>query len=414
MADGEGVSAFIRVFALALVRFFYRRIRIVGSEKLPTSGPAIVVANHPNGLIDPMIVNMAIPHRVAFLAKSTLFKTWIGKHAMAAFDAIPVYRAKEADTKQNDAMFEACRAHLGKNKWMALFPEGVSHSAPHLQPLKTGAARIALQTEEPALMIVPVGLTYDDKAVFRSAVTATIGTPLSLASFLAEKDARALTRTIEEALRDVVLEADDETLWNGFRFAARWTKTGDDIESTARRYAETYRALAASQPERAAELVDDVRDFANLLGAVGIKDPFELAARPRGVSTFFGLLLLPVALLGAAFAWLPYRAVKPLSEKLAHGETDLISTIKVLLGALVLTVVYLAWGIGVGLWLGGLAGIFTFILAPTTGYVALRFGEWLDKRRRLLGGVMKRVDTAVIREAQAQLSEKLERTLSAG
>ena len=65
---------------------------------------------------------------------------------------------------------------------MALFPEGHSHNEPRRLPLKTGAARIALETEARhgplGLKIVPVGLTYDEKGKFRSRVLVRVGDPI--------------------------------------------------------------------------------------------------------------------------------------------------------------------------------------------------------------------------------------------
>ena len=135
-------------------------------------------------------------------------------------------------SKQNELTFELCRALMAKGGWLALFPEGTSHSETTLLPLKTGAARIALQSEAAndfrlGVTIVPMGLTYEDKETFRSGVTAAIGTPFSLtayeSTFRADEvaAAKALTDDIAARLREVVLEADDVALWRGFRFVAR-------------------------------------------------------------------------------------------------------------------------------------------------------------------------------------------------
>jgi glycerol-3-phosphate O-acyltransferase/dihydroxyacetone phosphate acyltransferase len=63
---------------------------------------------------------------------------------------------------------------------VAIFPEGTSHSDPHLKPLKTGAARIALGTGLADLTIVPVGLYYVDKAKFRSDALVVYGEPFAV------------------------------------------------------------------------------------------------------------------------------------------------------------------------------------------------------------------------------------------
>ena len=61
----------IRVWALGLVRLFYPMRAASGVANVPLSGPVIVVANHPNGLLDPLMVRLALRRPVGFLAKST-------------------------------------------------------------------------------------------------------------------------------------------------------------------------------------------------------------------------------------------------------------------------------------------------------------------------------------------------------
>ncbi|HEX9460257.1 MAG TPA: acyltransferase, partial [Thermoanaerobaculia bacterium] len=60
--------------ALRLVaNIFFRRIEIVGWEKVP-SRPVIFAVNHPNGLIDPLFLLCFTPRPVSFLAKAPLFR----------------------------------------------------------------------------------------------------------------------------------------------------------------------------------------------------------------------------------------------------------------------------------------------------------------------------------------------------
>ena len=44
--------ALIRALARALVRLFYHRVDVVGVERVPASGPLVIVANHRNALVD--------------------------------------------------------------------------------------------------------------------------------------------------------------------------------------------------------------------------------------------------------------------------------------------------------------------------------------------------------------------------
>jgi 1-acyl-sn-glycerol-3-phosphate acyltransferase len=63
---------------LQLVHLFYPHIEVKGIENLPTQGPIIFVLNHPNGLLDPMLLIVGLQRPVSFLAKSTFFANPVG------------------------------------------------------------------------------------------------------------------------------------------------------------------------------------------------------------------------------------------------------------------------------------------------------------------------------------------------
>ena len=144
--------AIVRRLAEALVRLYYPKRVVEGGERIPTGKPLVFLVNHPNGLLDPLVLRVSTGRAARFLAKSTLFGNPFGRLAMDAFGSIPIYRAQEAggragDASRNDESFARCRAELATGGALALFPEGTSHSDPQLRPLKTGAARIALSAE---------------------------------------------------------------------------------------------------------------------------------------------------------------------------------------------------------------------------------------------------------------------------
>lgn len=388
----------LRAAWLALIRLYYREIAVSGAP--PAGGPVILVANHPNGLLDPLVLCIGVGRPVAFLGKSTLFSNPIARMILDAFSAIPVYRAKEADTSKNEATFARARDLLAAQGWLALFPEGISHDKPGLQPLKTGAARIALQSRAPGLLVVPVGMLYEDKGVFRTRVVLTFGTPIEVVPLPPDVEpspeaARALTAQISEALSEVVLEAENREVWRGLVAVAAWTSPdgGRDmvaLDHRARQLAAAYRSLDERDPERVVEVVDATRHFVRLLDEVGVTDPFALEARraglaPSPVRALLPLLLLaPVALVGALLAWVPYRLVKPLALRFSGGHADIVGTLKLMLGLVILTLTWAGWAIATAYALGPLAGLGMLVAGPLSGFVALRWGERYDLRREVL------------------------------
>ncbi|MFN7143790.1 MAG: 1-acyl-sn-glycerol-3-phosphate acyltransferase [Myxococcota bacterium] len=414
----------LRAAGLGLVRLFYPTLAVTGAP--PADGPVLLVANHPNGLLDPVVLRLGVDRPVAFLAKSTLFANPLGKRVMEAFSAIPVYRAKEADTAKNEETFALCRAHLRDGGWLALFPEGISHDLPALQPLKTGAARIALTSGVEGLRVVPVGLLYEEKEIFRSRVALAFGVPIPVpAGGEAGPEAvRALTARIAEALGDVVLQAENAEIWRGLLAVARWTSPdgGRDlaaVERRARDLAAGYRALCARDPDRVSALVEDTRHFVRVLDAIGVDDPFALEAPPPApIRALLPLLLLaPVALLGALLAWVPYRLVKPLALRLARGHVDIVGTLKALVGVLVLGATWITEAIVAGVGLGWPAGLGMLVVGPLTGLVALRWGERFALRREALHAGWLAATREPIARAVAErrrvLAEQIEGVLAA-
>ena len=173
---------------LALIRLYFPRRTVDGTGRLPPPGtPAVYLANHPNGLLDPLVLCVAVDRPVRFLAKSTLFGNPLSRLAMNALGCLRVFRPRDLRPDErdqagprNEATFAACRRILAEGGELALFPEGTSHSDPRLRPLKTGAARIALSTVAETGVVpvlVPCGLHYEDPARFRSGVHVTVGEP---------------------------------------------------------------------------------------------------------------------------------------------------------------------------------------------------------------------------------------------
>jgi glycerol-3-phosphate O-acyltransferase/dihydroxyacetone phosphate acyltransferase len=368
------MHALVRAAALGLVRLAYP-VRSVHGD-VPADGPLIVVANHPNGLLDPLVLTVALGRPMAFLAKHTLFHMPVLAQALPAFQAIPVTRAKEGDTSANTAMFARARAHLAGGGWLALFPEGVSHDATRLLPLRTGAARIAHEAP-PGTRILPVGLTYADKGLFRSRVSVHVGEPLEPSS---TDDARALTEQIAAALRAQILEADDATLWHGFRAAAAWlAEPGEDRSSADRRARDLSAAWRAADPDVRERLAEEARALSARLRALGVEDPLLLDAGVPGPAAVLRavtplVLLAPLAVIGTLLCWVPYRLARTVAGRLTQ-DADQLLTMKLVAGSVLLGAWWLLLAAAAAWTAGAPYALATLLLAPASGYTALRWDE---------------------------------------
>ena len=90
-------SLLYRFFKLILhpsLWVFFERVDVAGREHLPETGPLLVVSNHPNTLMDPILVATQWQRPLSFLAKSPFFKGFVGV-IMRAAHAIPLYRKED-------------------------------------------------------------------------------------------------------------------------------------------------------------------------------------------------------------------------------------------------------------------------------------------------------------------------------
>src|SRR5690242_9149367 len=82
------------ILARLTLRVFFRRIAIEGTQRIPREVPLILVANHFNGLVDPLLLSF-LPVRPRFLAKSTLWENPLVRPLLGLSAAVPVYRQQD-------------------------------------------------------------------------------------------------------------------------------------------------------------------------------------------------------------------------------------------------------------------------------------------------------------------------------
>jgi len=125
--------ALLRALAGIALRWFYRSIQVEGRERISRRGPILFVVNHPNALVDAMLVGWAVPRRVLLTAKATIFRNPLGAMLLRWVGVVPLRRAsdekakRETDRSRNDDTFLAVRKALQLGGAVLIFPEGKSH-----------------------------------------------------------------------------------------------------------------------------------------------------------------------------------------------------------------------------------------------------------------------------------------------
>ena len=379
------VTSFLRL----CLRIFFRRIEIIGAENIPADRPVIFAVNHPNGLVDPLFLLCFAPSRVSFLAKAPLFGMPVIGWFVRVFEAIPVYRKQDNTTGSNLETFTRSRELLREGASIAIFPEGTTHDDARLRELKTGAARIALGASLPELTIVPTGIYYTQKHVFRSSALVLYGTPVPVTGASIDANGEppapevdALTRTIEQRLHEVTLQADSRTALD-LVGRAEDVFSGDDEQPLAaefdlrRRFVEGYHYLREHDPQRLERLQWRLTQFESELQRARL-DVHDLRPRVDAARVFRVLVLLPVAIVAGAINFPTYLLVHALAKRFSKGEGNMIATVKFLAALLLYPLTYLLLAVWLGAIAGWPLGIVAAVGMPLLSFLALRVLEDID------------------------------------
>ena len=397
----------VAVVRLAL-RIYFQRIEVTGVEHVPLNTPVIFVLNHPNALVDPVFLLCLAPRPVSFLAKAPLFRMPIIGYLVKALDSLPVYRRQDEgqDVTKNEETFIAARKLLARGGTIAICPEGVSHDAPGLQPIKTGAARISLAAvstrEVSQLKIVPAGLYYTSKTRFRSDALLYFGDPIAVEPVELEPDGtpprdavRLLSSQIEKALREVILDAQhEEELQTTARAERIFSSASNDGEPDSlkdelrlqQRFIKAYPILQTVQPERLRRLELRMLRFEAELNQAGV-DTDELSPPASTMRVIIAilrrsilfLLMLGPAVIGTITHYPAYKLGGYLATRLSRDSDDVISTIKIISAMLLFPVTWIILTVLGYVFFGWSGALLALVVIPFCGYAAIIFYEELDK-----------------------------------
>jgi len=391
-----------------ILRIFFRRLEVAGQEHVPARGPVLFIINHPNALVDPVVLLCRAGRPVSFLAKEPLFRMPIIGSFVRALDSIPVYRKMDqADTARNRATFDAARALLARGGSLAVAPEGTSHSDPRLKPFRTGAARIALgAATADGLDVVPAGLFYTSKTRFRSSALLCFGEPIGVEPVPPDPDGeppagavRGLTARFEAALGALTLQADHHEALGLVQAAQRIftsAQRGGTPELAERlqlqqRLAAGYRRLREEAPARLGRIESRIARYdtelreadltPELLPISGYRARTVLRLSVRALLVL--LVLLPLAAIGLVLHAPGWFATDLIARRFHGGEADVVATVKALGGILFFPLSWILVAACCGMRWGWPGGLGAMVAGPLTGFAALRFLEQLD---RLAGG----------------------------
>ncbi len=346
----------VRLVARFWIWFFFKSVEVRHRERVPAKGPVLLAVNHPNNLIDSLLVGAVLPRKVHYLATAALFRNPVLGRFLASMGVIPVYRKEDDPDKmeKNAATFEACIRAFDAGKLIAIYPEGTTHAEPRVQRIKTGAARIALEAEarrggKLGPTLIPVGLTFEARKSFRSRVLVSFGEPISLAApaKLYREDSRkavdALTTTIQWSMEAQVIHVERidlaamirevEALYRGDLIRGLQEELGlspkqIDVFRLSRAIGSAVHHFKEKEPERVERLWQRIQEYQAMLAEYRVRDQAvrsRLEAPPlhrRLGASGLGAVGFPLFAYGALVNALPYFLPRWIARNMTHKETD--------------------------------------------------------------------------------------------
>ena len=373
-------------------RIFFRKIDVLGVEKLQHGKPAILIANHPASFLDAMVLAVFLGRPIHFYVRGDIFSHPLVYRILTKLHMIPIFSREHGtgNLSKNKATFDRGRKLLSAGNLLLIFPEGFSRQSKQAEPFKKGAARVALQTafddgKADHLHIQTIALNYSHHG-FGANLFIRVGDTLELDQYetsYREFPAQAVNKLTADM--QALFEKNVIHLRKGER-----TETAESVMHMAyhdhAENKEGYFWASRNICERVAEMDDEtyaafqskLERYDQLLIANKIDDISLLANAGQSKSNWPNLFLLShFFALGTIIWWIPGKISKWITDKTVTRIDFYTSVYNGVLGFMGL-IWWVLWQII--FWMTGQKLLWSLMfVSPVFCYVAL---EWIDRYAR--------------------------------
>ena len=423
------------IFSYAVGKYFVK-INVLHSERIPKDKPVLLLPNHRSAFMDPILVATQVDRVTHFLTRGESFNTPLAIKVFKRLHMIPIFRKEHNPEKvdQNEDIFRYCHNLMEENGCLMIFPEGICQTKYLLAPVKTGAARIALEAEAKNdfnldIHVVPVGINYSNPHRFRGNVTLEIGEPIRPADYQEAfttdywDGVQQLTNAIEDELRKRIIILEDQDQMQVIqKIEALTNRKNEELDLGEMDWFSQRQAIAErliyynkQKPESFASFTRRLNTYFKVLNRLGVNQSYdpnrEIGLSSRRNVWLTGILLVllsPVFLIGFALHIIPFRLTRFLSLRLTK-RVDFLGSVALALGILIFTIFGATQTVLIHKLFGnGWITAAFFFVWPSLGLFAYAYlaelVKWLDRIRWIrLGLRRKGLQSRLAQERKALL-----------
>lgn len=385
--------------------FWHKSIVVRGEENIPQGKPIIFAPNHQNALMDALAFVFNYAGQIVFLARADIFKGDFVIKCLRFMRILPIYRMRDGASSlgKNEAIFNQSIKVLEHKNQLALFPEAQHWGFRKLRAIKKGVPRIAFLAEERhdfglELMVVPVGLYYDEYQKFRKKLLINYGTPISVAQFRSEYEQNenigfmALRKAMTAGMKSVMMHIDTDTYYDDVDLIRQMVNHSAcrKINGSSKNISDAFDADRNSIAVLDAMIKADedafiaLKEKADAYHALLQEKGFDFWVVPQNGGSFFrhlfssllGILFLPVFMVGFTVHILPKKLLDTIVAKQVK-DPQFVRSFTFALGLFLLPVNYLlvllllSVFVDLPFW----AWLSVAILLPVTGAIAHDYSQ---------------------------------------
>ena len=427
---------FLKITVWLASRLFYRRFSVAGLENFPPKNQAtILISNHQNGMMDPIMACITAKRQLHFLTRADLFKGKLGNRIFRHMNMLPVYRARDkvADiAAMNGDTFNTSYDRILAGNVISIFPEGSHNNKKWIRPFRKGIARVAFGAMQKAdyqkdIQIIPVGIDYTAYTKFRGSILLNFGKPISTLKYadLHKKDpARALIPLVKEttdALKALVIDVNDKENYEWLiqtEMLALETHTNGDLNNGEhleqlggfQDFLAHWDEYRVAKPEAASETADKAKRYVSIRQKLKLSERavWDTGQKCETIVPIIGMALIaPLILLGAILNVIPAIFTRQFVSTQVK-DTHFKSSITLAIGIVFFGTFWLTQAL-ILTWLTSWpwSGPIVFVASPFMGLITIQcwqlFGhiQMVNKLRRL--AKRKNADALALEDLRAYL-----------